>query len=59
LRSKNKEGKEGVWTIDLKKEGKVTKGSGTGKPDVVISCSGASGSLAWISDLILNVELTR
>jgi hypothetical protein len=40
LRAKNADGKEGIWTIDLKKEGKVTKGPVKGKPDVTISCSG-------------------
>jgi len=40
LHAKNADGKEGIWTIDLKKEGKVTKGPAKGKPDVIISCSG-------------------
>jgi hypothetical protein len=40
LRAKDASGKEGVWTIDLKKEGKVTKGPAKSKPDVAISCSG-------------------
>lgn len=35
---KNAEGKEAVWTIDLKKEGKVTKGPAA-KSDVSISLS--------------------
>jgi len=39
LRAKTKEGTEGVWTIDLKKEGKVVKGPAKDKPDVIISCS--------------------
>ena len=33
------DGKEAVWTIDLKKEGTVKKGPATGKPDVVIILS--------------------
>ncbi|WWC64780.1 uncharacterized protein I303_107392 [Kwoniella dejecticola CBS 10117] len=38
LNVKNAEGKEAVWVIDLKKEGKVTKGP-VKKPDVAISLS--------------------
>ncbi|GAA5829865.1 hypothetical protein JCM3766R1_006684 [Sporobolomyces carnicolor] len=37
MRLKNKEGKESVWTIDLKKEGKVYKGNAKPKADVTIS----------------------
>ncbi|KAH7341949.1 SCP2 sterol-binding domain-containing protein [Rhizoctonia solani] len=35
----SKDGKEAVWTIDLKKEGTVKKGPATGKPDVAIILS--------------------
>jgi len=35
----SKDGKEAVWTIDLKKEGKVSKGIVGSKPDVIISAS--------------------
>ena len=52
LHAKNAEGKEGVWTIDMKKEGTVTKGPPKGKPDVVITCSGALLVIScsrWIS----------
>lgn len=45
LHAKNADGKEGIWTVDLKKEGKVIKGSATSKPDVIISCSGVVFSL--------------
>ncbi|CAO3634076.1 unnamed protein product [Mucor hiemalis] len=38
---KNKEGKTETFTVDLKKEGSVVKGKGTGKPDAVISISDA------------------
>jgi len=38
LRAK-KDGKEAVWTIDLKKDGKVSKGVVGSKPDVIISAS--------------------
>jgi len=36
LRIKNNEGKEGVWTIDLKKTGTVYKGSAQPKADVAL-----------------------
>jgi len=37
---KNKEGKEGVWTLEFKKEGKVISGPyKDGKPDIVINTS--------------------
>ncbi|KZS92406.1 sterol-binding-like protein [Sistotremastrum niveocremeum HHB9708] len=39
LRIKNEEGKEGVWTIDLKKEGKVYQGPAKPKADVTIILS--------------------
>ncbi|KAI9319253.1 SCP2 sterol-binding domain-containing protein [Dichotomocladium elegans] len=34
---KNAEGKEETWTVDAKKEGKVTRGKGGPKPDAVLS----------------------
>ncbi|KAK4702333.1 hypothetical protein P7C70_g3891, partial [Phenoliferia sp. Uapishka_3] len=34
---KNAKGKEGVWTIDMKKEGKVYQGPAKPKADVIIS----------------------
>ncbi|KAI5476573.1 SCP2 sterol-binding domain containing protein [Pseudohyphozyma bogoriensis] len=37
MRVKGKDGKDGVWTIDLKKEGKVYKGAAKPKADVTIS----------------------
>ncbi|GAA6028842.1 hypothetical protein JCM8097_007422 [Rhodosporidiobolus ruineniae] len=37
MRVKNKSGKEGVWTIDLKKKGEVTSGPAKPKADVTIS----------------------
>lgn len=40
LRIKDDADKEAVWTIDLKKTGKVTKGPSATKPDVIISASG-------------------
>jgi len=39
LRAKSADGKEGIWTIDLKTEGKVLKGTTGAKPDVVLSAS--------------------
>ncbi|KAJ1307356.1 hypothetical protein OPQ81_001461 [Rhizoctonia solani] len=33
------DGKEAIWTIDLKKEGTVKKGPAAGKPDVAIILS--------------------
>ena len=39
LRIKNAEGKEGVWTIDLKKTGTVYKGDAKPKADVSIILS--------------------
>ncbi|CEL55251.1 hypothetical protein RSOLAG1IB_01260 [Rhizoctonia solani AG-1 IB] len=36
----SKDGKEAVWTVDLKKEGTVKKGPAVGKPDVTIILSG-------------------
>ncbi|EIN09833.1 sterol-binding protein [Punctularia strigosozonata HHB-11173 SS5] len=39
LRIKNAEGKEGVWTIDMKKTGTVYKGEAKPKPDVAIILS--------------------
>ncbi|KII84425.1 hypothetical protein PLICRDRAFT_46335 [Plicaturopsis crispa FD-325 SS-3] len=39
LRVKNKEGKEAVWTIDLKKTGTVYKGEAKPKADVTIILS--------------------
>jgi len=39
LRIKNAEGQEGVWTIDMKKEGKVYKGEAKPKADVAIILS--------------------
>ncbi|EPQ54343.1 sterol-binding-like protein [Gloeophyllum trabeum ATCC 11539] len=39
LRVKNAEGKEGVWTIDLKKSGTVYKGEAKPKADVTILLS--------------------
>ncbi|KIJ52618.1 hypothetical protein M422DRAFT_74111 [Sphaerobolus stellatus SS14] len=36
LRIKNKEGKEAVWTIDLKKTGTVYKGAAKPKADVTL-----------------------
>ncbi|KDQ57037.1 hypothetical protein JAAARDRAFT_281365 [Jaapia argillacea MUCL 33604] len=39
LRIKNAEGKEGVWTIDLKKTGTVYKGEAKPKPDVALILS--------------------
>ncbi|GAA5844416.1 hypothetical protein JCM5353_008290 [Sporobolomyces roseus] len=37
MRLKNKEGKEQIWTIDLKKDAKVYKGNAKPKADVTIS----------------------
>ncbi|EEB86649.1 hypothetical protein MPER_16322, partial [Moniliophthora perniciosa FA553] len=34
---KNAEGKEAIWTIDLKKKGEVTKGPAKPKADVTIT----------------------
>ncbi|KAF8340527.1 sterol-binding-like protein [Cantharellus anzutake] len=34
----SRDGKEAIWTVDLKKEGKVSKGE-AGKADVIISTS--------------------
>jgi putative sterol carrier protein len=34
---KNKEGKEEVFTVDVKKEGKVTRGKGAVKADAILS----------------------
>lgn len=39
MRVKNGKGKEGIWTIDLKKEGTVYKGGAKPKADVTISLS--------------------
>ncbi|GAA6060586.1 hypothetical protein JCM10212_006821 [Sporobolomyces blumeae] len=39
MRLKNKEGKEEIWTIDLKKDAKVYKGNAKPKADVTISLS--------------------
>lgn len=39
LRVKNAEGKEGVWTIDLKDTGSVYKGAAKQKPNVTIILS--------------------
>jgi hypothetical protein len=36
LRLKNAAGAEGVWTIDLKKDGRVYKGEAQPKPDVTL-----------------------
>jgi len=36
---KNSSGKEGVWTVDMKKEGKVEKGPAKPKADVIINMS--------------------
>ncbi|CAI2163238.1 10072_t:CDS:2 [Funneliformis geosporum] len=36
---KNQGGKEQVWTLDLKKDGKVQVGKGPAKPDITISLS--------------------
>jgi len=36
LRIKNDDGKEGIWTIDLKKTGAVYKGSAQPKPDITL-----------------------
>ncbi|GBB86539.1 hypothetical protein RclHR1_12970002 [Rhizophagus clarus] len=34
---KNKEGKEQIWTLDLKKDGTVQTGKGSAKPDITIN----------------------
>lgn len=39
LRIKNTEGKEGIWTIDLKNTGTVYKGESKTKPNVTIITS--------------------
>ncbi|EMD33998.1 hypothetical protein CERSUDRAFT_117517 [Gelatoporia subvermispora B] len=39
LRLKNAEGKEGIWTIDLKTTGSVYKGAAKSKPNVTILMS--------------------
>ena len=39
LRLKNAEGKEGIWTIDLKTTGSVYKGASKSKPNVTILMS--------------------
>jgi hypothetical protein len=48
---KNAEGKEAVWTIDLKKAGTVTKGPAT-KSDVSISLS--DGEYSGIHSQVLS-----
>ncbi|KAF8754052.1 SCP-2 sterol transfer family [Rhizoctonia solani] len=42
----SKDGKEAVWTVDLKKEGTVKKGPAAGKPDVAIILSETFTQLA-------------
>ncbi|EKM58390.1 uncharacterized protein PHACADRAFT_26889 [Phanerochaete carnosa HHB-10118-sp] len=39
LRIKNAEGKEGIWTIDLKNSGSIYKGEAKQKPNVTILLS--------------------
>lgn len=39
LRVKNAEGKEGIWTIDMKKTGTVYKGEAKTKPNVTLIMS--------------------
>jgi len=34
---KNNEGKEQIWTLDLKKDGTVQTGKGSAKPDITIN----------------------
>ncbi|RGB22213.1 sterol-binding-like protein [Rhizophagus diaphanus] len=34
---KNNEGKEQIWTMDLKKDGTVQTGKGSAKPDIIIN----------------------
>ncbi|KEP52650.1 SCP-2 sterol transfer family protein [Rhizoctonia solani 123E] len=42
----SKDEKEATWTIDLKKEGAISKGPATGKPDVAIILSETLTELA-------------
>ena len=39
LRVKNAEGKEGIWTIDMKSTGSVYKGEAKSKPNVTLIMS--------------------
>ncbi|KAF0464176.1 sterol-binding-like protein [Gigaspora margarita] len=36
LKIKNPEGKEQIWTLDLKKEGTIKTGKGSAKPDIIM-----------------------
>ena len=36
---KNEEGKEQIWTLELKKDGTIQTGKGSAKPDIIISLS--------------------
>ncbi|CAG8583450.1 28113_t:CDS:2 [Dentiscutata erythropus] len=36
LKIKNSEGKEQIWTLDLKKEGSIQTGKGSAKPDIIM-----------------------
>lgn len=53
MRVKNGEGKEGIWTIDLKTTGSVYKGEAKSKPNVTILLSDdvfqqlADGKVRW------------
>jgi len=36
---KNAEGKEQIWTLELKKDGTIQTGKGSAKPDIIINLS--------------------